>query len=143
MGKGTPRGGQQPKKEMIDNPLRTSKGNFQFTLVADGIYIEHQWGKNSGHIGLPVESIPKFIEYLQGFEARASGGKKRASPAKKSPAVAATGKGIDKKEKQKEQKEKKEKKEPEKKPTLEDLDADLTSYQAARKGEEAAATDGA
>jgi hypothetical protein len=27
---------------MIDNPLRTSKGNFQFTLVADGIYIEHQ-----------------------------------------------------------------------------------------------------
>ena len=67
----------------------------------------------------------------------------RASPAKKSPAVAATGKGIDKKEKQKEQKEKKEKKEPEKKPTLEDLDADLTSYQAARKGEEAAATDGA
>ena len=42
MGKGAPRGGQQPKKEMIDNPLRTSKGNFQFTLVADGIYIEHQ-----------------------------------------------------------------------------------------------------
>lgn len=87
---------------MIDQPLRTSsKGTFEFTLVADGLYIAHkvgepfiprircrrflcnrlpplcvlQWGKNSGHIGLPLESIPKFISYLQGFEERATGTK--------------------------------------------------------------------
>jgi len=50
---------------------------------------------------------------------------------------AAKSKGVTKKEPTK----KKEKKEPEAKPTLEDLDADLSSYLSARKGGEAEMTE--
>ena len=30
------------------------QGTFEFTLVADGVYIEHKWGPNSGHVGVPL-----------------------------------------------------------------------------------------
>ena len=45
--------------------LNTSKGTFSFTMVADGCYIEHKWGQNSGHVGVPLEAIPGFITRLQ------------------------------------------------------------------------------
>eukprot|EP00966_Prymnesium_polylepis_P123751 2861744-Prymnesium_polylepis.1 len=41
-GKGAGKGGGGPAKAPAEQPLRTSKGNFAFTLVADGLYIEHQ-----------------------------------------------------------------------------------------------------
>ncbi|KAL1524683.1 hypothetical protein AB1Y20_019569 [Prymnesium parvum] len=119
---GAPARGQPPAKSMIDRPMHTQKGTFEFTLVADGLYIEHKWGKNSGHIGLPLENIPKFIAYLQGFQ-------ERVNPSK-APVVAQS-KGIVKKAAPKAAP-----KEKPAKPTLEDLDADLAGYQAARKGDE-------
>merc|ERR1719198_1859293 len=125
-----PQGGAAQKQtQWFEKPLRSSKGQFSFTLVTDGVYIEHQWGQNSGHIGIPKESIPQFIKYLQAFSPEAA-----AKPAAKAAGVAEKGKGISKEN----AKEKKAKKEPEKKPTVDDLDADLMSYQSARAGGDAA-----
>ena len=51
-------GGRGPKT------LNTSKGTFVFQRVTDGLYIEHQWGKNSGHIGIAQESLASFVRTL-------------------------------------------------------------------------------
>merc|ERR1719345_498947 len=44
--------------------LKTNKGTFVFQRVTDGLYIEHQWGKNSGHIGIAQESLAAFTKTL-------------------------------------------------------------------------------
>ena len=41
-GKGGGKGGGGKPVSMIDKPLGTPKGSFEFTLVADGLYIEHK-----------------------------------------------------------------------------------------------------
>tara|TARA_B100000524_G_scaffold343572_1_gene239829 strand:+ start:4390 stop:4860 length:471 start_codon:yes stop_codon:yes gene_type:complete len=128
--RGGKKGGQTaPQPKWYEKPLRSSKGQFNFTLVTDGVYVEHKWGQNSGHIGIPKETIPQFIKYLQTF-----------APAAKSTGEAA---GVSEKGKviSKENKKPKKvaKKEPEMKPTMDDLDADLMSYQSARTGGEAEA----
>ena len=39
------RGGRAPQQAATTKPLTTPKnGVFKFTAVADGIYVEHQWG---------------------------------------------------------------------------------------------------
>jgi len=129
-GKGS--GGKSPRPGQ--GPLNTAKGQFTFTMVTDGCYIEHKWGQNSGHVGVPLEAIPNFIARLQACYQKATG----QSPASKSPKAPGSGpKGaIDKKKDGKSKKaEKKEKKEPRKeapKKSIEDLDAELMSYTAAR-----------
>ena len=123
---GTPKPGQ--------GPLNTSKGQFSFTMVADGCYIEHKWGQNSGHVGVPLEAIPAFIQRLQTMYTKTTG---VAPAAKKSPAASGIKvKGITKGGKAAKVAKKKEK--PKKKmelapkKSLEELDAELTSYTAAR-----------
>ena len=124
--RGGKKGGQTaPQPKWYEKPLRSSKGQFNFTLVTDGVYVEHKWGQNSGHIGIPKETIPQFIKYLQTFAPAAKSTGKAAGVSEK-------GKGISK-----ENKKPKGKKEPEKKPTMDDLDADLMSYQSARTEGEA------
>jgi len=110
------------------------------TQVSDGVYVEHSWGQNSGHIGIPMDAIPKFIRYLSAFSPEAAAAATKAkSPVKAAP-VSDKGKGIVKKGKEAEKKEPKEpkkpkeKKEPEPKKTIEDLDAELLSYQSERSG---------
>ena len=71
--------------------------------VADGLFVQHKWGANSGQIGIPNESLKEFAQLVLSMS-----GKGAAKPASK---------GVAKKEKKK--------KEPEKKPTAEELDADL------------------
>ena len=44
--------------------LQTGKGTFVFQRVTDGLYIEHQWGKNSGHIGVAQESLAAFAKKI-------------------------------------------------------------------------------
>jgi hypothetical protein len=83
------------------------------------------FGANSGQIGIPTDALLKFAGIVS--DAALPAGK--AAVAKQAEAKS---KGITKKEHPK-----KEKKAPEPKPTLEDLDADLTSYLSARKGGEA------
>lgn len=92
--------------------------------LKDGLYVQHMFGANSGQIGIPTDALLKFAGIVS--EAALPAGKAVAMPA------AAKSKGITKKEQPK-----KEKKAPEPKPTLEDLDADLTSYLSARNGGEA------
>lgn len=90
--------------------------------------MQHMFGANSGQIGIPTDALLKFAGIVS--EAALPAGKAVAKP------VAAMSKGITKKEQPK-----KEKKAPEPKPTLEDLDADLTSYLSARNGGEAGGTE--
>merc|ERR1719379_2268787 len=138
------KGGGQQQPAWHEKPLQTQKGSFVFTNVADGVYIQHKWGQNSGSIGIPAASIGEFAKYLQ-FFARAHGNP-APKAAGKGPAVSPKGKGIAKKagggaaEKAAKavaaeggEKKKKEKEKPPK-PTTEDLDADLLSYVAGRGG---------
>ena len=76
--------------------------------VADGLFVQHKWGANSGQIGIPNESLKEFAQLVLSMSGKGGGGKGAAKPASK---------GVAKKEKKK--------KEPEKKPTAEELDADL------------------
>ena len=92
-----------------------------------------QWGQNSGHIGVPLESIPGFVLRLQAQYRQATGqspGVKAKSPGSGGP-KSAISKGNKKKQEKKKQ-------EPKKPASLEDLDADLMNYTAARGGEDAA-----
>jgi len=123
------------KQQALNKPLSTSKGQFSFTMVTDGCYIEHKWGNNSGHIGVPLEAIPGFIGKLEALYAKTTGQTPRDKS--KSPGgpkgIAKGGKAA--KEQKSAEKKKKEKKEPPAKPTLEDLDAELMNYTAARGAE--------
>uniref|UniRef100_A0A7S0Q072 Chromatin target of PRMT1 protein C-terminal domain-containing protein n=1 Tax=Coccolithus braarudii TaxID=221442 RepID=A0A7S0Q072_9EUKA len=122
--------------QWYEKPLITSKGQFAFTPVADGVYIEHKWGQNSGHIGIPKENIGRFIDYLTALSEVVGGTAPKAArrattvgPAKgqgvtKGKGGVSPSKGV--------AREPKKKKEAEKKPTLEELDADLTSYLSER-----------
>lgn len=65
-------GRQQQSKPGVKR-LNTAKGTFTFTMVADGCYIEHQWGNNSGHIGIPSMSIPGFVAMLTALHGNAVG----------------------------------------------------------------------
>ena len=118
--------GGKPKVKGIP-PLQTGKGTFVFQSVADGLYIEHQWGKNSGHIGIAKESLGAFATKIMEIAQKAGAiktkqpvGKKGEAGKKAALGVASKGKGIGKKEK-------KEKKEVVV-TTVEGLDNDLDSY---------------
>merc|ERR1719502_255614 len=142
-GRGPRKGGTPPGRQGTPNRqqqqgggntiLKTNKGVFSFTMVADGCYIEHKWGQNSGHVGVPLEAIPGFITRLQGLYSKTTG-QKLKSPG--SGPKATIGKGAKTKKEQK-AKEKKEKKEPPAKKSMEDLDAELMSYTAQRGVEDA------
>merc|ERR1712150_188205 len=134
-------------KPWYERPFNTSKGQFSMTLVTDGVYVEHSWGQNSGHIGISKEAIPKFIKFLSAFapEMPVAKDKPAAKGKAETAGVSSKGKGIAKKEKVKAAKEAKEgageqkeggkkKKEPEVKKTVEELDAELLSYQSERSG---------
>ena len=95
-----------------------------------------QWGQNSGHVGVPLEAIPGFVQRLQSLYQKTTGGaikspgggpKKTIEKGKKSP----KDQKDQKERKPKEKKEKKEK-EPVVKPSMDDLDAELMSYTAQR-----------
>merc|ERR1719399_603061 len=131
---GTPPGKQQQQGGGNPNQLKTAKGVFSFTMVADGCYIEHKWGQNSGHVGVPLEAIPGFIAKLQGLYTRTTGTKIAAN---KSPGKTGPKATIAKGKKAKKPNEKKEKKESAPKKTMEDLDAELMSYTAQRGADEA------
>ena len=83
---------------------------------------------------MPLEAIPGFIKRLQDCYQKATGQPAAAkSPGNKSPGGP---KGITKGKKTKVVKvAKKEKQEPRPKATMEDLDADLMNYTAARTGD--------
>lgn len=85
---------------------------------------------------MPLEAIPSFISRLQMLYERTTG-VKAASKSPKAPGSGPKG-AIDKKKKDGKAKvaEKKEKKAPPPKPSLEDLDAELLSYQAARAADD-------
>merc|ERR1719261_203434 len=100
--------------------LNTSKGTFVFQRVTDGLYIEHQWGKNSGHIGIAQESLASFVRTLTELATSSGAIKKSAGAKAQGGGTAAKGKGITKKPK--------EKKEKVVKMTQDDMDADLDSY---------------
>jgi hypothetical protein len=88
-----------------------------------------QWGQNSGHVGVPLEAIPGFIQRLQAMYQKTTGEPvSKKSPAGKSQAAS---KGVTKGGKKGKTKVIKvqEKKKP---ATAEDLDAELMSYTAAR-----------
>lgn len=143
-GKKSPRGTTPPGKPNANKPLNTSKGQFSFTMVADGCYIEHKWGQNSGHVGVPLEAMPAFIARMQTMYESATGqAASKKSPGTPKGAITKGGKAA-KEEKAKEAKPKKEKekKEPQKKKTVEELDAELTAYTAER-GAEGAMEEGA
>ena len=94
-----------------------------------------QWGQNSGHIGVPLESIPGFVQRLQAQYRQATGqspGVKAKSPGSGGKVKSAIGKGNKKAKEKKKQ-------EPKKPATMEDLDAELLNYTAARSGAEDAA----
>jgi hypothetical protein len=40
------RGAKSPQSGGVNGPLKTSKGVFTFTMVADGCYIEHKVGSS-------------------------------------------------------------------------------------------------
>ena len=94
-----------------------------------------QWGQNSGHVGVPLEAIPGFIQRLQALYTKTTGQQVSAkspgagkSPAGKSPGGGPKGIGKGKKTKVV----KVTKKEKPKKMTTEELDNDLMSYTSAR-----------
>lgn len=133
----SPQGKKSPQGPPAGNkPLNTSKGQFTFTMVTDGCYIEHKWGQNSGHVGVPLEAIPGFVQRLQFLYAKATGQK---SPAAKSPKAPGGPKGAIDKKKDAKMKvvkvDKKKKDPPPPKKTVEDLDAELLSYTAQRGAE--------
>ena len=87
--------------------------SLSLSQVADGLFVQHEWGANSGQIGIPTDSLLQFSAILSGFAAGNS-----ATPAVKKTAVAKPAvkpKGIAKKESRKE------KKPPAPKPTVEVL----------------------
>jgi len=136
-GKGGGKGGGQGGGQANVKTLKTQKGLFSFTMVADGCYIEHKWGQNSGHVGVPLESMPLFIKHLETLYQATTG----EAVAKKSPGGPAK-RGIVKGGKkspvqtiEKKEKPKKEKKEPPAKKTPEELDAELMEYTAARSAD--------
>ena len=58
--------------EIFNGMSGTSKGSFTFQMVADGCYIEHKWGQNSGHVGVPLEAMPGFIEKMRTLYTKAT-----------------------------------------------------------------------
>ena len=122
---GRGRGGGGPKSTR----LNTSKGVINFTLVSDGLFIEHKWGANSGNIGVPSASLVAFAQTVMKMAGANKAGAAKGAGKKGQSATAGKGKGIAKKKK------------PAKKPAakkdtrgLEDLDAEMASYQAERSG---------
>lgn len=101
-----------------------------------------QWGQNSGHVGVPLEAMPAFISRLQMCYQKATGvkavDKSPRTPGSGGPIKGAIDKKKEGKKKDVEMKEKKEKPKP--KATVEDLDAELLSYQAARAADGSAPT---
>mmetsp|Transcript_31236 Transcript_31236/g.68332 ORF Transcript_31236/g.68332 Transcript_31236/m.68332 type:complete len:151 (-) Transcript_31236:886-1338(-) len=135
-------GARQPAQlEWWEKPMVTPKGTFQFTPVADGVYIEHNWNQNSGHIGIPKQNIGRFIKYLTALEAVINGAtpSEAPGPARGIAKTRATPRGKEAAKVEQRRAPKKPKPEPTPKPTVEDLDADLTSYLSARSPAEAAA----
>jgi len=126
----------------LGKPLSTSKGVFTFTMVADGCYIEHKWGQNSGHVGVPLEAIPAFIGKLEALYAKTTG---QGASSKKSPGSGPKGivKGgkAAKEKRAAAKKSPREKKEPAPKKSMEDLDAELTAYTAERSAADAPITE--
>ena len=94
-----------------------------------------QWGQNSGHVGVPLEAIPNFIQRLTMCYEKATGVKTASKSPKSAPGSAPKGAIDKKKKKEPKKKEPKEKKEEAPKKTVEDLDAELMSYTAARAAE--------
>merc|ERR1719217_1208177 len=128
-GKGGGKGGGSGNQN--SNVLKTQKGTFAFTMVADGCYIEHKWGTNSGHVGVPLEAIPGFIQKLQALYTKTTGQKGKKSRGG-GPKATITKGGKKKTVKPKE------KKKPEPKKSTEDLDNELMNYTAERGTEPAA-----
>ena len=87
---------------------------------------------------MPLEAIPNFIARLQACYEKATG-VKAASKSPKAPGAGPKGAIGKKKEGKTKAVEKKEKKAPPAKPSLEDLDAELMSYTAARNTDEGGA----
>ena len=67
-----PGSGKSPRPTPGKETLGTSKGTFTFQMVADGCYIEHKWGQNSGHVGVPLEAMPGFIEKMRTLYTKAT-----------------------------------------------------------------------
>ena len=116
--------------------LNTSKGVINFTLVSDGLFIEHKWGANSGNIGVPSASLVTFAQTVMKMAGANKASAAKVAGKKGQSATAGKGKGIAKKKK------------PAKKPAakkdtrgLEDLDAEMASYQAERSGPAAPAAE--
>ncbi len=110
--------------------MKTGKGSFKFVKVSDGVFVQHEWGSNSGQIGIPINAIAAFIEALSSVAGKGGGtangrAQQGARPAAKPAAKQLA--GIAKKEPVE-----RKKKEAKKEPTLEELDADLTSYLAGK-----------
>lgn len=100
------------------------------------VRVRSQWGANSGHVALALESIPGFISRLQTLYQKTTG------MAAKSPGRVGTGPkatiGKGGKAKARDANKKTAKKAaPRPKASLEDLDAELTNYTAARTAEPA------
>jgi len=137
-GKSPPNSGRGGGGGASSRSMNTAKGVFSFTMVTDGCYIEHKWGQNSGHVGVPLEAIPQFVKNLEQLYQKTTG----EPIAKKSPGGGVAAKGIVKggkkspptKAVEKKEKPKKEKKELPAKKTPEELDAELMEYTAARAG---------
>ena len=137
---GTSPGRQQQQRQQPGgnpNQLKTSKGNFSFTMVADGCYIEHKWGANSGHVGVPLEAMPGFIQKMQALYQKTTGEALKSPKGTGPKATIAKGGKLAKKKEQ--EKKKKEKKPPPPKKTMEDLDAELASFTALRNADGTAA----
>ena len=90
-----------------------------------------QWGQNSGHVGVPLEAIPGFIQKLQALYTKTTGQKGKKSPGG-GPKATITKGGKKKTVKPKE------KKKPEPKKSMEELDNELMNYTAERGTEPAA-----
>jgi len=90
-----------------------------------------QWGQNSGHVGVPLEAIPGFVQKLQAMYSKATGQRMKSPGGAKSPG------GGPKKTIGKKDKKPNKPKEKQKPATMEDLDADLVGYTAQRGADEA------
>ena len=97
-----------------------------------------QWGQNSGHVGVPLENIPAFVQRLQSMYQKTTG-QTLKSPGSKPKATIAKGGKAAKEQKNKEARGKK--KEPAVKPTMDDLDADLVNYTSQRNADVPDVTD--
>ena len=105
-------------------------------IVCTRALCAEQWGQNSGHVGVPLENMPAFITKLQQLYQKTTGTAMKKSPGAGGP-KATIGKGAKaKKEEKKGAKEKKPKEVPAPKKSLEELDAELTSYTAQRNADD-------